>query len=177
MTLQVKTPDAGGRDTFLDLPRTLNHGDRAVPRIDAHEGDGVIELTAEVPGVPESAIGVTVDGDVLTLSIGEYDRSAGKRMLFSERRCEPSERSIRLPFAPAPDSVEASVANGLLTVRFPRVEREGARNIAINGARTDQSAQPEEPDSERGIFQSEWGDQKTAAEEPLTLDVQATRIS
>ena len=69
MVSQVKTQAAGERDEFLELPRSLTHAGGPAPRIDAFEIDGLVEMIAEVPGVPESAIDVTLDGDILTIEV------------------------------------------------------------------------------------------------------------
>lgn len=166
MVSQVKTDAAVDQDAFLELPRMMNHGGRAAPRIDGHEADGMIELIAEVPGVPESAIEVTLDGDVLTICMEKSNQNEGKRLHFAERVFGRFKRSIQLPFAPDPDTVEAALQNGLLTIRFPRVDRDRSRRIAIGGARP-------EVQGERSAIGSGWPERATPSE-PLTLDIKAS---
>jgi HSP20 family protein len=166
MVSQVKTDVVGDQDAFLELPRKMNHGGRAAPRIDGHEADGMIELIAEVPGVPESAIEVTLDGDVLTIAIEKSNQNEGKRVHIAERVFGRFRRSIQLPFAPDPDRVEAALQSGLLTIRFPRVDRDRSRRIAIGGALP-------EAQRERSAIGSGWAERATPSE-PLTLDVKAS---
>ena len=172
MVSQVKPRVADDQDVFLELARKMNHARSVGPAIDAHEVDGLIQMTAEVPGVPESAIDVCLDGDILTINVEKGDQNKGKRVHFSERSYGQFTRSIQLPFAPDPDSVEASVRDGLLTILFPRVDRERARHIAIGGVR------PEEPEEEeeQTPYVSEWADMTPNSQEPVTLDVKATRL-
>jgi HSP20 family protein len=150
---------------FLELPRKLTHMGRAAPRMDAHEFDGTIELTAEVPGVPESAIELSLDGNILTIAVDKRDLNEGRQLHFSERSFGRFKRSIQLPFAPDPEKVEAVLADGLLSVRFPRVDAQRSRPIAVRRARSEQS--------ERSAIGSDWSDKPAPAEDPLTLTVKA----
>ena len=167
MVSQFKTQAAGERDTFLELPRKMSHGGRPAPRIDAFETDGMIEMIAEVPGVPESAIDVSLDGDILVIEVDKGSERQGKQALFTERVVGRFRRSIQIPFAPDPDQVEATLHDGLLTIRFPRVEQRGMHRIEIRGAQGQRG--------EGSAIGSTWSDSAGGAE-PLTLDVKATSI-
>ena len=168
MVSQVKTQAAAGeQDAFLELPRKMVHAGRAAPRLDAVEADGMIEMIAEVPGVPDSAISITLDGDVLTIEVDKDNPNAGKRTHFNERLFGHFRRSIQLPFAPDPEKFEAALQDGLLTIRFPRVERGRSHKIEVRAARPDAARS-------RGAIGSGWSDRAAAAAEPLTLDVKAT---
>ena len=123
MVSQFKRQAAGEQDAFHELPRKMGHGGRPAPRIDAYEADGMIEFIAEVPGVPESAIDLSLDGDTLTIEVDKSNDRQGKQAHFTERVMGRFRRSIQLPFAPDPDKVEAALQDGLLTIRFPRVEQ------------------------------------------------------
>ncbi len=167
MDTQLKN---AGTDTqeeaFLELPRHLNNVGRPTPRIDAHEDNGIVELIAEVPGVPENAIDISLEVDVLTIRVDKRDRNEGKRRHFSERAFGSFRRSIKLPFAPNPDTINASVEDGLLMIRFPRVKAHEPHQIAV---RRSQSAM-----GERSAIGSNWADQTAASEEPLILTVKAS---
>ena len=163
MVSQFKTQAAAEQDAFLDLPRRIAHGGRPAPRINAVEADGMIEMTAEVPGVAESAIDVTLDGDILTIEVDKGNDHQGKRPLFAERAFGRFRRSIQMPFAPDPTKVEADLRDGLLTIRFPRAEQSQKHRVEVRAARGEGSA-----------IGSNWVDRSTTAREPLTLDVKAT---
>lgn len=169
MVSQVKTHAAGEQDAFLELPRRMTQGGRSAPRIDAFEANGMIEMIAEVPGVPESAIDVTLDGDILTIEVDKGNDNEGKRAHFAERVFGRFRRSIQIPFAPEPDQVEAALQDGLLTIRFPRVEQGRKHRVAVRGA------QPE-AEGRRSAIGSSWSERAGTPAEPLTLDVKATSI-
>lgn len=159
---KVTTRAADDQDAFFDFSHKLDQTGRAAPLLDAYEDDGLIVLSAEVPGVTESEIELNLEGDVLTISVEKRGPGEGKRIHFSERSYGQFKRCIQLPFAPDPDSVNADVENGVLVIRFPRVESERTRRIAIgSGTRS-------ETDQGRSAIGSKW-DRKSSAEEPLTL--------
>lgn len=167
MVSQVKTQAAAEQDAFLELPRRMTHGGRPAPRIDAVEADGMIEMIAEVPGVPESAIDVTLDGDILSIEIDKGSDNQGKRTLFGERVFGHFRRSIQLPFAPEPDKVQASLQDGLLTISFPRVEQSRKHRIAVRATQSDAIGQG-------SAIGSSWQERAESLTEPLTLDIKAT---
>ena len=165
MDSHVRPQAAAEDNAFRELPRSMSQGGRPFPRIDAFEADGMIEMVAEVPGVPESAINVTLDGDRLTIEVDKPKRTDGVRVHFAERACGRFQRSIQLPFAPEPTRARAALHDGLLTIRFPRVERAGAQKIAIGAA-------PPDGRRERSAVGADWPERSPAAE-PLILDVRA----
>lgn len=170
MVSQFKTQAVSEQDTFLELPRKMSRGGRSAPRIDAFEADGMIEMIAEVPGVPESAIDVSVDGDILTIEVDKGDGKEGKRALFTERLTGRFRRSIQMPFAPDPAKMEAALQDGLLTIRFPRVEQGRMHRIEVRGAQPDATGQ-------RSAIGSSWPERAEKPAEALTLDVKATPAS
>lgn len=165
MDSQVKTLPAADKNAFRELPRSMSNGGRPFPRIDAFEVDGMIEMVAEVPGVPESAINIMIEGDKLTIEVDKAQKNEGKRVHFAERLSGRFQRSMELPFAPEPAKMRAALQNGLLTIRFPRVEQGRVQKIAIGAA-------PAEARSERSALGANWPDRPVASE-PLTLDVRA----
>ena len=82
------------------------------------ETDKEIRITAELPGVTEQDIDVSLDDDVLTIR-GEkkFERKDDKENFhFVERSYGTFQRSLRLPYAVDSEQVQASFENGVLTV-------------------------------------------------------------
>jgi HSP20 family protein len=100
------------------------------------ETDKEIRITAELPGVTEQDIDVSLDDDVLTIR-GEkkFERKDDKENFhFVERSYGTFQRSLRLPFPVDPDQVQASFENGVLTVTVPKTGRqERSRRIQLQG--------------------------------------------
>jgi HSP20 family protein len=100
------------------------------------ETDKEIRITAELPGVTEQDIDVSLDDDVLTIR-GEkkFERTDDKENFhFVERSYGTFQRSLRLPFPIDPDQVQANFENGVLTVTVPKIGRqERTRRIQVQG--------------------------------------------
>jgi len=100
------------------------------------ETDKEIRITAELPGVTEQDIDVSLDDDVLTIR-GEkrFERKDDKENFhFVERSYGTFQRSLRLPYAVASEQIRANFENGVLTVTVPKSERqERSRRIQIQG--------------------------------------------
>jgi HSP20 family molecular chaperone IbpA len=157
---KITAATADNGEAFLELHYLEQNGSSTFV-LDAYEVDNVIELSAEVPGVQDSDIEVNLEGDMLTINVEKRAQSDGKRTHFSERAYGSFQRCIKVPFAPDADSVTADIENGVLSVRFPRVEPEQARRIAVRGT------QPEPGHGGRAIGAT-W-DQKPEAENALAL--------
>ncbi|MEP0232872.1 Hsp20/alpha crystallin family protein [Roseibium sp.] len=110
---------------FQDFGRRLPAGTlfaMTFPAIDVDETETGLELTAELPGVAEKDIDVSVADKLLTIkgeksaekTVSEKDRQIRERSFGSFRR------EMVLPFAPEPGAVEALMDNGVLTVVLPR---------------------------------------------------------
>lgn len=104
------------------------------PSIDVVQDEREVRVTAELPGVKDDDIDVSVDGDILTIRAEKrVEREDEKnRRHVSERAFGTFQRSLRLPQAVDPDEVKAHFDHGVLTIRMPRAEDgEGRRRIAI----------------------------------------------
>jgi HSP20 family protein len=100
------------------------------------ETDKEIRISAELPGVTEQDINVSLDDDVLTIR-GEkkFERKDDKENFhFVERSYGTFQRSLRLPYAVESEQIQASFENGVLTVTVPKTERqERSRRIQVQG--------------------------------------------
>lgn len=116
-----------GRDGFGSRAlRGLDDGwFGGMPTIDVTDSDNELVVSAELPGVDEKDIDVTLSGDVLTIS-GEKkhehkepdEKEGGHR--YVERRYGSFSRSVRLPFEAGEQDVKADFDKGVLTIRIPK---------------------------------------------------------
>jgi HSP20 family protein len=114
--------------TFEDFAKrapfhAFEHGFKA-PSVDVSESKDAVEVTAELPGVDEKDIEVTVADGVLTLR-GEKkserkEEDKEKNWHMVERSYGSFMRSIRLGFDPDASKVEAKFDKGVLRVRLPK---------------------------------------------------------
>ena len=83
-----------------------------------------MNLTAELPGVEEKDLDVTLADDVLTIrgeKKSEHDeQDKDKRWHVVERSYGRFSRTISLPFYPDPAKVEAKFDKGVLQIHLPK---------------------------------------------------------
>jgi HSP20 family protein len=94
----------------------------AAPAVDMLEKDDAYEVTAELPGLEEKDVEVTlVDGE-LTIKgeKQEEEKKTRKGFHLHERRFGAFERRFSLPERVDTDKVEAHFKKGLLTVTLPK---------------------------------------------------------
>jgi HSP20 family protein len=117
---------------FGDTPDGV--GGLLAPHIDVVQNEQETRITAELPGVSQEDVDVSVDNDVLTIRAEkrvERDEDKDVRHVC-ERAYGTFQRSLRLPQPVDADQVQAHFDRGVLTVTLPRTEQEnGRRKIAI----------------------------------------------
>jgi HSP20 family protein len=107
------------------------------PRIDVAETETAIEVSADLPGLEEKDIEVSLGGDLLTIK-GERKTETGRRLLsyrINERVFGSFTRSIALPSGIDADAVSASFKNGVLTITIPKTQEaaQEAKRVAVKG--------------------------------------------
>jgi HSP20 family protein len=121
-----------GFDAALPLSRfpSLRGG---WPSVDIGENDKEVTVTAEIPGLTEKDVEVTLANGVLTIRGEKRAETEDKPRQFSERFYGSFERRFDLGAEVQEDKVEASFANGVLTVKLPKSEkaRSQVKRIAI----------------------------------------------
>lgn len=115
----------------FDLPATRLGWSAGWPQVDVSETDKAVRVTAEIPGLDEKDVELTLNDNVLILK-GEK-KAENESPTYSERWHGRFERAIPLGTDIDPDKVEASFKNGVLTVvinKRPESQRK-AKRIAI----------------------------------------------
>ncbi len=127
-----------------DIDTRLNRrfgvaNDVYVPNLDIAEDKENFYIIAELPGLTENDVKVTVDNNVLTIS-GKKERNAEKKEQNYhrvERSFGSFARSLTLPKNVAAKAVVGTFKHGLLEITMPKLvtEKPGAREIPLNIAR------------------------------------------
>jgi HSP20 family protein len=119
------------------------------PQLEIEHDDERIQVCAELPGVEEDDIDLTIEDGMLTLS-GEK-RSERKEGGYSERSYGRFERRIALPSDVEEDACQADFRNGVLTVTLPRsAEKARGRRIPLGGRSRQQDTIEAQNDREEG---------------------------
>ena len=120
-------------DNLSDLEQTAADGGGWIPNVDVIETSDELLVHAELPGVAADGLSVTVGGGHLHLQGTKPDRDAreGEVARSADRRFGRFRRSIHLGVAVNTRLAEATLANGLLRVRFPKVPNRRGEVVAI----------------------------------------------
>lgn len=92
-----------------------------VPAVDVIEGEGSVRIFADVPGVSEGGVELTVEKSVLTLTArpgeGEF---GGKKLAYSEYGVGEYRCSFALSEEIDKEGISASLRDGVLMVELPK---------------------------------------------------------
>jgi len=104
-----------------------------VPSADVYETEDALVMVAELPGVKQEDVRVTVLDGALTLrgERKEVPAGEGEAALHRERVAGPFVRHVLLPAFVDPARITATYRDGVLTIRAPKKEAAKARRIAV----------------------------------------------
>jgi HSP20 family protein len=90
-------------------------------------------VTAELAGVELEDIEIGIEEDALTLRGDRNPDDVDESATFHrrERLYGSFERSVRLPFRADPEKAEATLANGVLTIKLQRAEVDRPKSITV----------------------------------------------
>jgi HSP20 family protein len=116
-----------------DLIPAATTGLEGMP-LNIEETDERYQVEAELPGVKRDEVQLSMDGNVLTISVSQKEEKEEKERRFvrRERRMRTAERQIQLPLANEQGDVKAQLANGILTIEVPKEPEKQARRIEIH---------------------------------------------
>ena len=92
------------------------------PTADLVEDEAAYRITAELPGISDKDVEISLAGDVLTLKgeKKEEREEKGQNRYLTERRFGSFQRSFALPEDADPEKIDAEFKNGVLTVILPK---------------------------------------------------------
>lgn len=105
------------------------------PDVDIIEEREETVLTADLPGVDESALDITLEKNVITIrGTVEQNIPAGYRLAYGEYEVGDYERVFTLSDEVDKDRIQATIKNGVLRLVLPKAAAVKARKIAITAA-------------------------------------------
>ncbi|ELY94659.1 heat shock protein Hsp20 [Natrialba hulunbeirensis JCM 10989] len=120
----------------LNLSTNVGSGSTSLDIAD--ENDEFV-ITVDVPGYEADDLDIRLAGELLTIE-GERERADGHDdeedrgvYIRREREVQSFSRKVTLPAAVDPDGVDATINNGILTIRLPKREPDsGSHRIDID---------------------------------------------
>lgn len=103
------------------------------PRIDIYSTGDEIVLVADMPGVDENNVDITLEKNLLTIHGRVVNQAPeGYKSVYSEYRIGDYERTFSLPNEIDRDNIEAVLANGVLRLTLTKSETAKARKIEVH---------------------------------------------
>jgi HSP20 family protein len=128
----------GGMPSLTGLRQGFPEGQMMTPTLDVKENEKEIVVKADLPGMDENDINLTIHNGVLSLRGEKKSEHTDQRENYHvmERSYGSFQRSIRLPETIDDDKAEARFDKGVLTITLPkRPEMIGTqKKIEIKGA-------------------------------------------
>lgn len=104
------------------------------PAIDISETASEVIVRADLPGMTKKDVDISLQDNVLTIQ-GEKKRkkkTKHENVYIAERSYGRFYQTMTLPVAVQQDKVEATFANGVLSIRLPKIEGAQPKRIAIS---------------------------------------------
>lgn len=105
-----------------DVERT-REGLCFVPRVDIYETNESIEVVADMPGVDENSVDITLENDVLTINgCVQLEQPEGYSLSYGEYQVGDYHRRFTLSDQINRDEIEATMKDGVLRLHLPKAQ-------------------------------------------------------
>jgi HSP20 family protein len=103
-----------------------------VPRVDIYESADDIVVVADMPGVDESSVNITLEKNVLTINgYVEPEEPENYSLAYAEYEVGDYRRSFTLSNQIDQENIKATVKNGVLRLWLPKAAVARSRKIAV----------------------------------------------
>lgn len=103
-----------------------------VPSADVYETTDEIVVVADMPGVDENTVDITLENGVLTINgYVEPEQPKGRSLAYVEYRVGDYQRAFSLSDQIDREGIEAAVKDGVLRLHLPKITEARVKKIAI----------------------------------------------
>jgi HSP20 family molecular chaperone IbpA len=123
------------KDLVKQEQQTSSAAPALIPPVDVTEDESGITLVADLPGASRETLSIDVNGDTLTLeaSLG-LDQPQGLQGVYAEVRSARYQRSFTLSRELDSAHIDATLKDGVLTLRMPKLEQARPRRIEVRAS-------------------------------------------
>jgi HSP20 family protein len=121
--------------TQREEPFESPEGSEGQLTIDVYQTDNDIVIKSTIAGVKPEDLDVSINNDMITIR-GERrqdEQVTQENYYYQECYWGGFSRSVILPVDILPDKVEASMKNGILTIRMPKADTTRTKKIQVRG--------------------------------------------
>ena len=103
--------------------------------VDVYQTEEEIVIQSTIAGIKPESLDISVENDVVTIrGIRERSEEDGERDYFyQECYWGPFSRKIILPEETDPSRTDATMKEGVLTIRIPKIQKQKKRKILVKG--------------------------------------------
>ena len=120
-------------DRFFDFDKELFDTELWAPEIDISETEDEYVVKADIPGINEKDLSVTLSGGNLTIKGERKEEKEEKKKHFHriERRYGSFQRTIALPGEVDENKITAEYKDGVLEIHLPKTEKSKPKEIKV----------------------------------------------
>lgn len=120
-------------ESFIRSPRSLIPWKGSELELDMYETEQEVVVKASIPGVKPEDIDITITGNNLSIKGETKEESEVKRehYLCQERHYGSFSRLVSLPDGLSTDAADASFADGVLTLKIPKLEEVKPKTVKV----------------------------------------------
>ena len=134
MDIERKDVQAQKTEAPVDAERT-RHKRVYLPNVDIVAKKDAIIVFADMPGVDEKSVNITLEKNVLTIGGSvEVEHYKGYDLSFAEYGIGDYERAFTVSEAIDREKIEASVSNGVLKLVLPKTEPMKPKKIEVRAS-------------------------------------------
>lgn len=106
-----------------------------VPRADIYETDNDLVIVADMPGVDETTLDITLEKNVLSIKgFVDFPSPENYSLAYAEYEVGDFERSFTLSNDFDQENISAKVKNGVLYIHLPKAGPTKTKKITVNAA-------------------------------------------
>jgi HSP20 family protein len=106
-----------------------------VPQVDIYESDGEIITIADMPGVDENSVEITLEKNVLTITgYVKLEQPDNYNLAYAEYEVGDYQRSFNLSNEIDLENIEATVKDGVLRLSLPKIGPAKTKKISVKAA-------------------------------------------
>ena len=126
------------RELKIQEKRTARPGDESTksetyfaPHVDIYETDQEVTVVADMPGVTVDGVELALEDNILTLQGQRAPQQQTGRLILEEYECGHYLRRFTVAETIDQENIAASLVDGVLTVRLPKVVPAQPRKIEV----------------------------------------------
>jgi len=136
--MATETKELQTQDVEKQEVQTTNGSERTrarkayAPRVDIYETNNEIVVLADMPGVDESSVDITLEKNVLNINgYVEPDHPHNCSLAYAEYEVGDYQRNFTLSDEIDRDNIQATVNNGVLSLHLPKAGPAKTRKINV----------------------------------------------